>query len=376
LKETEEHTTQLKADLENLAERMRKQIATLQTTHAHGLTNLKQNLADQFEGLIENSNIDLGQQEFMVTKRLRNHGTLVMNTMQQKLDHSLWESRGEEKQYNTALFKAFMSKANSIDTHFSALMQKLTEQFQAQFKSLEGQAQQAESRFYAETKGLLEKIGEHASSTESEIQEFYKKETGGHTARLDSALNDLAQDLSTVHDATTGQLTTRTRELSKSLLTSAGEVRDALTKKVTDLNDKVDTMMSQFHGKLGERTGTSLELKTALEEEKTQIFGGLKNELTDIRRGFEKRLTALMKEGLEKIQQAENEATTEIETSHKRCIGDLDQASAGVRQEIESEVSKFLQLIAEQKEKALHEISTAAGPGGADGAKKATKKTD
>jgi hypothetical protein len=373
LKETEEHTVQLKEDLENLAERMRKQIATLQTTHAHGLTNLKQNLADQFEGLIENSNIDLGQQEFIVTKRLRNHGTLVMNTLQQKLDHSLWESRGEEKQYNTALFKAFMAKANSIDTHFSALMQKLTEQFQSQFKSLEGQAQQAESHFYAETKGLMEKIGEHASLTENEIQEFYRKETGEHTARLDSSLNDLAQDLSAVHDATTGQLTSRTRELSKSLLTSSGEVRDALTKKVTDLNEKVDSMMDQFQSKLGDRTGTSFELKASLEEEKSQIFGGLKNELADIRRGFEKRLTALMKDGMEKIQQAENEAAVEIETSHQNCMSELDGASNDVRQEIENEVTKFLELIVEQKEKALHEIVSAAGAGGTDGAKKAKK---
>ena len=378
LKETEEHMAQLKGDLESLAERMRKQIATLQTTHAHGLTNLKQNLADQFEGLIENSNIDMGQQEFIVTKRLRNHGTLVINSLQQKLDSSLWESRGEEKQYNTALFKAFMAKANSIDTHFSALMQKLTEQFQSQFKSLEGQSQQAESHFYGETRGLLEKIGEHASLTENEIQEFYRKETTEHTSRLDNSLNDLAQDLSAVHDATTGQLTSRTRELSKSLLTSSGEVRDVLTKKVDDLNEKVDTMMTQFQVKLGERTGGSFELKAALEEEKGQIFSGLKNELTDVRRGFEKRLTSLMKEGLEKISQAENEAAVEIETTHNRCMGDLDKASGDVRNEIEGEVNKFLELIAEQKEKALHEITTAAGAasGGTDGAKKAVKRNE
>jgi hypothetical protein len=378
LKETQDHMNQLTGDLENLAERMRKQISTLQTTHAHGLTNLKQNLADQFEGHIENSNIDLGQQEFIVTKRLRNHGTLVMNSLQQKLDHSLWESRGEEKQYNTALFKAFMAKANSIDTHFSALMQKLTEHFQTQFKSLEGQSQQAESHFYAETRGLLEKIGEHASSTEQQIQEFYRQETSEHTTRLDNSLNDLAQDLSAVHDATTGQLTSRTRELSKSLLTSSGEVRDALTKKVDDLNEKVDSMMSQFQSKLAERTGGSSELKTGLEEEKAQIFSGLKNELTDIRRGFEKRLTGLMKEGLDKIKQAESEAAQDIESAHRHCMNELNKASGDVRQDIETGVNKFLAMIAEQKEKALEEIASAAGAnnGGADGAKKGTKRPD
>jgi hypothetical protein len=371
LKETQEHMTQLTGDLESLAERMRKQIVTLQTTHAHGLHNLKQNLADQFEGLIENNNIDMGQQEFIVTKRLRNHGTLVMNSLQQKLDHSLWESRGEEKQYNTALFKSFMAKANSIDTHFSALMQKLTEEFQTQFKSLEGQAQQAESHFYAETRGLLDRIEEHASATEKQMSEFYQQETAEHTARLDSSLNNLAQDLSSMHDATTGQLTTRTRELSKSLLTSSGEVRDALTRKVDDLNAKVDAMMSQFQAKLTERTGGSLELKNSLEEEKSQIFSGLKNELTDIRRGFEKRLTNLLKDGVEKIRKAENEATDDIQATHQGCMNDLDKGSEAIKQQIDKAVTEILATITEQKEKALNEIATAAGTNsGADGSKK------
>jgi hypothetical protein len=377
LKETQEHMSQLTGDLESLAERMRKQIVTLQNTHAHGLQNLKQNLADQFEGLIENSNIDMGQQEFIVTKRLRNHGTLVMNSLQQKLDHSLWESRGEEKQYNTSLFKSFMAKANSIDTHFSALMQKLTEEFQTQFKSLEGQAQQAESHFYGETRGLLGKIDEHASATEAEMREFYQKETSDHTTRLDTSLNNLAQDLSAMHDGTTGQLTTRTRELSKSLLTSSGEVRDVLTKKVDDLNEKVDTMMTQFQAKLADRTGGSLELKNSLEEEKSQIFSGLKNELTDIRRGFEKRLSNLLKDGIEKIKKAENEASDDIQATHKGCMGDLDKASEGIQQQIDAAVTQFLTTITEQKEKALSEIGSAAGTnGGADSAKKNTRKSD
>ena len=377
LKETQEHMTQLTGDLESLAERMRKQIVTLKNTHAHGLQNLKQNLADQFEGLIENSNIDLGQQEFIVTKRLRNHGTLVMNSLQQKLDHSLWESRGEEKQYNTALFKSFMAKANSIDTHFSALMQKLTEEFQTQFKSLEGQAQQAESHFYAETRGLLERIDEHASATDTQMRDFYQSETSEHTTRLDNSLNNLAQDLSAVHDSTTGQLTTRTRELSKSLLTSSGEVRDELTHKVDELNEKVDSMMTQFQAKLSERTGGSLELKNSLEEEKSQIFSGLKNELTDIRRGFEKRLTNLLKDGIEKINKAESEATDDIQTTHQGCMGELDKASDGVKQQIDTAVNKILATITEQKEKALSEIASASGTaGGADSSKKNTRKSD
>jgi gas vesicle protein len=361
LQETREHVVQLTSDLNSLVERMRKQIVTLQAAHEHSLVNLRQNLGDQFEGLIENSNSDLGQQEFVVTKRLRTYGTLIINSLQQKLDQSLWESRGEERQYNTALFKAFMAKANSIDTHFAALMQKLTEEFETQFKTLEGQAQQAESHFYDETKGLLEKVGEHAQITEKEIQDFYKKETNAHTTRLDRSLNDQAQELSGVHDSTTNELGSRTKELSKSLLTSSGEVREALTKKVVELNEKIDKMMSQFNDKVQKLTSGSIDLRQGLEKEKSEIFTSLKEELSNIRSGFESRLTKLLKDGLDKIDKAENEAKIDIEKTQKKCLTELDKTTQSVKGTFENTVSEFLDKIAVERDKALREIETSAG---------------
>jgi hypothetical protein len=361
VKDTQEHLAQLTSDLENLAERMRKQIASLRTAHENGLTSLRQNLSDQFEGLIENSKINLGQEEFIATKKLRNHGTSAMNSLQQKLDHSLWESRGEEKQYNTQLFKSFMQKANSIDTRFQSLMQKLAEEFQTQFKSLESRAQQSESQLSAETQGLLDQIEEQASLTEGQIQEFYNQENAEHTQRLDRQLNLVAQDLSQMHDAITGQLNSRTKELSKSLMNASGEVRDSLTRRVGDLNDKVDSMMAHFNARLEERVSESQELKGSLEEEKAQIFGGLKNELADIRKSFEKRLTKLMKDGIDRVKTCEQDATTDIESNHRKCMTDLNAASSNARKEVEDAVVNFLTMIHEHKENALKQIAQAAG---------------
>lgn len=361
VKDTQEHLAQLASDLENLAERMRKQIASLRAAHETGLTSLRQNLSDQFEGLIENSKINLGQEEFIATKKLRNHGTSAMNSLQQKLDHSLWESRGEEKQYNTQLFKSFMQKANSIDTRFQSLMQKLAEEFQTQFKSLESRAQQAESQLSAETQGLLDQIEEQASLTETQIQEFFNTENTEHTQRLDKHLNLVAQDLSQMHDAITTQLNSRTKELSKSLMNASGEVRDSLTRRVEELNEKVDTMMGHFNNKLEERVSESEDLKGSLEEEKAQIFGGLKNELSEIRKSFEKKLTKLMKDGVDRVQGCEQDATKDIESTHQKCMSELNQASSNARKEVEEAVVNFLTLIHQQKENALKRIAQAAG---------------
>jgi hypothetical protein len=137
VKETEEHLNTVKLDLSNLSDKLKHSIADLKRSYDDHVHHIRSTLSDQYEGAIENTSVELEKQDFATSKHLRAHGTFVMNSLQQKLDHSLWESRGEEKQYNTSLFKTFMQKANSIDTHFSSLMQKLSDDFQTHYKALE-----------------------------------------------------------------------------------------------------------------------------------------------------------------------------------------------------------------------------------------------
>ncbi|HEY9713096.1 MAG TPA: hypothetical protein V6C72_06480, partial [Chroococcales cyanobacterium] len=125
VKETELHLQSVKDDLLKLSERLKSSINDLKKTYEENLKHISDTLSDQYEGSIDQTTVELDSQDYEAAKTLRAHGTFVINSLQQKLDHSLWESRGEEKQYNSALFKTFMQKANSIDTHFSSLMQKL-----------------------------------------------------------------------------------------------------------------------------------------------------------------------------------------------------------------------------------------------------------
>jgi F0F1-type ATP synthase membrane subunit b/b' len=361
VKETDAHLKQVVRELESLSARLKKQIANLKETHNETVDNLKQNLADQFESAVEHSSSDLGKQDFDSIKHLRSHGTFVMNSLQQKLDHSLWESRGEEKQFNSSLFKTFMQKANNIDTHFSSLMQKLSVEFQKHYKHLDEQSEQIDGEIIKESESLLDQTETEAVRLEREIREFFNHEMQEHTNKLDTSLNVVAHDLSTMHDTTTNKLTEQTQQLSAALVMASGEARDVLTNNCQELREKVDKMMMEFKFRLDERINASVSMKEGLEEKKNEIFDDLKKELTEIRDGFSERLTNLATEATGKVDSVGAEAESEIKSVHQRCLSELKGAGSHAKNQVDGVVGKFVELIAEHRMRALAEIAKSAG---------------
>jgi len=306
------------------------------------------------------SEFELEKQDFATSKHLRAHGTFVMNSLQQKLDHSLWESRGEEKQYNTSLFKTFMQKANSIDTHFSTLMQKLSDDFQTHYKALEIVSSETELDLNQQSHTLLSQIGQHSSELELEIQEFFKTTMENHSQSLDGSLTSIAQDLSSVHDATTKKLSEQTREMTASLLTASGDARTNLGTKCSTLREQIDERLQSFLSRLTDKVSTSAILKDALETEKTNIYQNIRSELAEIRSGFETRMSGLMAEAVKRVNAIAEEAEREISTVQHGCQNQLRADSLSSKNEIDGAISNFLELLSAQRNIALEEISKSA----------------
>ncbi len=361
VKETDAHLKQVVRELESLSTRLKKQIANLKETHNETVDNLKQDLSDQFESAMEHSSSDLGKQDFESIKHLRSHGTFVMNSLQQKLDHSLWESRGEEKQFNSTLFKTFMQKANSIDTHFSSLMQKLAVEYQKYYKLLDEQSAQIDGEISKESETLLMQTETEAARLEREIRESFNHELQEHSNKLDMSLNSVAQDLSTMHDTTTNKLTEQTQQLSSALIIASGEARDALTTNCQELREKVDKMMAEFKVRLDTRIDGAVSMKEGLEEKKNEIYGDLKRDLTEIRTSFSDRLNKLATEATEKVESVGSEAESEIKNVHQRCLTELKGAGSHAKNQVDGVVNKFVALVAEHRLRALQEIAKSAG---------------
>lgn len=361
VKETEQQLASVKKDLTNLSEKLKGSIADLKKTYEENIKHISDGLTDQYIGSVEQSTIELEKQDYNSTKHLRAHGTFVINSLQQKLDHCLWESRGEEKQYNSTLFKTFMQKANSIDTHFSSLMQKLSSDFQTYFKVLETQSQQIEYDLNQQSFELFQGVDKHAADIEQDIEEFFKAAQEQHSRNLDTSLTSMAHDLSSVHDETTTKLNDQTKDLSNSLISASGVARDDLGTKCGDLRQTVDRSLSAFRTKMEDKLKGTTTMKETLENEKRSIFESIHKELTDIWESFEKRMTALMTESVSRVNNVTSEAEKEILYAHNNCQSKLRTDGTACKDQIEEAINKFLTQLAQQKNAALEEISKSAG---------------
>jgi hypothetical protein len=370
VKETEEHLNTVKVDLSNLSDKLKHSIADLKRTYDDQVHHIRTTLSDQYEGAIENTSVELEKQDFATGKHLRAHGTFVMNSLQQKLDHSLWESRGEEKQYNSLLFKTFMQKANTIDTHFSTLMQKLSDDFQTHYKALEIATAETELDLNQQSHALLSQIGQHSSELELEIQEFFKTTIETHRNTLDGSLTTIAQDLSSVHDATTKKLSEQTRDMTASLLTSSGDARTNLGAKCGTLREQVDERLQSFLSRLTDKVSTSATLKEALETEKTTIYQNVRNDLAEIRSGFEKRMSTLMADAVKRVNAVTEDAERDITAVQHVCQNQLRVDSMNGKTEIDEAIATFLELLSAQRNLALEEITKSASGASAQAERK------
>jgi hypothetical protein len=204
---------------------------------------------------------------------------------------------------------------------------------------------------------------------------LFKGALEDHSKKLDNHLSTVAQDLSSVHDATTERLSEQTKQLSAGLVTASGEARDSLTTKCNTLRGSVDTMMGSFNDRLEDKLKTTQTLRETLDTEKASIFEDIRKELSEIRDGFEKRLHALMAEAVERVASVSNEAESDISEAFKRCDAQLRAECVKAKSETEQAVTEFLRLLAEQRKNALDQIAKSAGAT-VDDAEKDNKGTE
>ena len=366
VRETNAHLAQVSKDLESLSTRLKRQIASLKSSHSEDVKTLTDNLSEQFLGALERTQRDLEKTNFDANSRLRVKGNSSVTVVQQKLDQSLWETRGEERQYNSVFFKNFMKKANNIDTHFSGLMQELSEDFEKHNKILQTQAEKTDAELKKEAESLAKQIKTQETKYEREITDFFNHESVEHSNRLDNSLNMITHELSTMHDVTTSKLSEQTQTLSTELLKASSDVKSALNEQCLDLTTHLTRSMTNFKVRLNERTEHSQNMKDGLEEEKHKLFADLKTELTNIKEGFETNLEKMVIAAVEKVVKVGQDAEENITAANERCATDLEKVGFAAKKDIDETVYRFLDVIADQRGKALEEITKAAGPNGRD----------
>lgn len=356
-----QYLAQLTAKLSSFNTELKATIEDLKTSYQAGLEDNYQRASDHYAGAVEGTAQEIEGQHYQSGQRLRSQSSFFANSLQQKLDHSLWESRGSEKQSNSQLFRNYMQKANAIESHFSTLMQRLNGEFQSEFHRLEAYAKDTEQSISDATDSISHHIDSVLTEIEREVNEIFAAASQSNKEGIKERSSGNSEKVETHGKDTAKQLRDEVSELASRLADNSVLSNDALKGRCDEVRDKSHAEMKAFIARMTENVNESEETRKQLAEAKSRVIGEIRSDLIDIKDGFEKNLKEMMKEAMTDLESVQNEVVDDMSSAFERSLQKINSDSQSARGEIEEAVNRLLAMISQQKEQALKEIAKAAG---------------
>ena len=354
------HTETLSQELNKIGDTIRLTLNTLIESMKDQLNDVNEELAHDFDSSIDNSETMLEKQNFESTRAIHGHGSSNTNKLQVKLDQNVWESRGSEKQAVSQLYKSYMQKANSIETHFSSLMKKLSTEYQEQFKTVELDIESAEDTITSNSEEVINNLDATTSEIEREINQFFGDRLSNSSSHLDEKLSEMANEITNTHSVLALNLEQKTNDLSSGLMTASSAAQDKLKLFAQETTLRADQLTTDFSDRMDKKVENSNLIRVELEKAKDDCINEIKDELISIREEFQENLLQLAKQAEDEIFTATETVERDINAAHNRCSNKLEEDSKNAKEEIEQKIQVLLNKIATHRQSALDEIAQAA----------------
>ncbi len=358
---TENHLQQLTERLALFNDDLRRAITELKISHESTLDDNFMRAADHYSSVVEGAAVELETQHYLSGQRLRSQSSFFSNSLQQKLDHSLWESRGSEKQSNSALFRNYMQKANSIESHFSTLMQRFNADFQAEFSNLEAHSKSSETGLEGDSEALHLKIDDILRAIEQDVNNVFSAASDSNISALKAKFEGVCEQIEDQAQDTSKKLTDDTTTATSRLTQASQSSNEALKKKCDDVKERVQMDMQAFVARMNGKVSETELVRAQLEEAKSRVINEIRSELIAIRNGFETKLGELMKDAVASLTNVGAEVDSEMKGAYERSLSKIVADTQSAKIEIEESTTKLVRLINDQKAAALKEIAHAAG---------------
>lgn len=361
IEKCKEHTDALTAELRRIGDLVRESVESIKAGLNDRLNDVDHELSSEFDKTYEQNVASLMGSNFEVGKEIRAHSTGLTNALQQKLDQSVWESKGSEKQIVAQLYKNYMQKASAIETHFSQIMQKLSAEFQVQYKKVEEGASKSKAEINSEIEKALADVDKSSAENDRDINQFFTKLVAEHESELESEFEKVSKEITNTHTDATADLKTKTQDYSSSLLTAATSALESLKTSCQETIEDAEALHNDFLARMDERVAATRSTREQLESTKLDTITEICDELAAMRKSFEDNLDKLTREAGDSVQTVAMEVEKEIKTAHSRCVNKLADDGQSARDAIDKETKRLLAMIAEHKKTALEEIAQAAG---------------
>lgn len=340
---------------------IKKAIEELRSSYEASLDDGYLRASDHYQSMMEGHTCDLQTQHFESGQRLRSQSSFFTNNLQQKLDHSLWESRSSEKQSNSTLFRNYMQKANNIESHFATLMQRVNGEFKADFEKLEKYAQQGQDDSASDSETLSKKIDEILTEVEKDINEIFSNCVDNNDAAIKDKFSGTIGQVQDLGTETGKQVREDTNEIIGNLTVAARESEKALKKKCEEVTERMHLDMQAFVGRINSKVNESDLVRRQLTEAKSKVINEIRDELIAIKNGFESRLQDLTREAKDSLAAIASEVDSDMKGAYDQSLFKITSDSNSAKIEIDESTKQLLAVINEQKNNALKEIARAAG---------------
>lgn len=367
---TENRLTVLKDNIAALSKKLHDSIAELRVSHEARLDVVSEDVANLCAREFDNAAAELHIQDYSSSKTLKVQNTFVMNSFQQRLDHGLLETRGEEKQINNKISKSFLQSVNTIDTHVSNWIGKLSQSFEDHSQSLERLFKDGDAALEEGMTKLAADVDNHAEEIEQKIDEYFEHVSYDFKEKGEKQSGDLLDELKGVNKSASEDVSKLTRELAGEL-EAASEASVARLKQTSaDLKGKVDSSLDAVNKECNKRREMSLSLKQELEARARELIENIKGELSDLHASFEQRLKTQLSGSAQELSSICAQAESAIAEAQSSCEGQFKSLADKAKDQIQSKLSELLLRIKKQQDVALDEVMKVATGAAQDSAER------
>ncbi|MBX9691692.1 MAG: hypothetical protein K2Z81_04855, partial [Cyanobacteria bacterium] len=356
-----EHKESLAQELKRTQDEVNESLERVRATLAEKLGEVNLELSGNVDAFLEVYIAELQQMEYQTTSDTRSQGSTLTARLQKKLDQNLWEWKATKKQLSGQVEKAYMDRANSIESHFATLVKSIQVCQQDNSKKLEAAVHGSKEAAAREVETALARAEGVGSQLERDINQFFGARLSAHTVELKDELDLMQKDTDTTRSAHADALKEKTKNYVANLTDAARTAGETLKVSCEDTSMKAEEMNKELLLRLENRIAAVKHARTELEDTKKTTIQEICSEIAQLKERFEKSLLDLTKEAEENIQSISAEVEDEIRRAHSRCAKKLEEQGAGVKIEIDKQVQELLGVIKEYEESALAEIASSAG---------------
>jgi hypothetical protein len=350
----------LMAELKTLTEQMKVKLSALKQSHHENVDFAKTVAAEHYLTNTEEMSFAI---EHALSNAIQNMGVKAKGNFQNLelyLEQALADVQDNVTEVTKSNLVSMKDKADTVADHSSSLLKTFFDDSQNKLSQLEGSARKANNEVESSSVSLLEDIANHADFTEKEINSTYENITTAHFQNADNRLSKFADELSTLHDTTTEKLIITTDELSDDLLDRSKQVQIGLRNRCDDVVNRLDNLFGSFQSKLNDRLQFSRGQKQALESDKNKILVAVQNEMLSIQRAFGKKIAGMLDQSKGELVELTKSVEAQMLTATESLGEKMSKSANSIQQQIENEVTKFLQEISSVRGAAIDEISIAA----------------